>query len=91
MLGYDTNNMKGQTITLRSIHEKKLLKVDETLNTVAYVECHKGCNSPKLGRVIFRVKWFQMDYQQNITVDRGITAANLRIASVIYVDTDTVI
>jgi len=78
-------------ITLRPILEKKLLKVDETLNTVAYVECHKGCNSAKLGSVVFRVKWFQVDYQQNITVDRGMTAANLRIDDVIYMDTATVI
>ena len=90
MLGYYTIKMKGQTITLRPVHEKKLLKVDETLNTVAYVAYHKGCNDSKLGSVEFRVRWFQVDYHENTTVDRGITTANLGFAGLIYVDTSTV-
>jgi hypothetical protein len=91
MLGYYTIKMKGQTITLRPIREKKLLKVDETLNTFTYVACHKGCNNAKLGSVEFRVKWFQVDYQENTTVDRSMTAANLGIVGVIYMNTATVI
>jgi hypothetical protein len=91
MLGYYNIKIKGQIITLRPISQKKLLKVDETINTFAYVACHKGRNSAKLGSVEFRVKWFQGDYQENITVDCGMTAANLEIAGVIYMDTTTVI
>jgi hypothetical protein len=83
--------MKGETITLRPIREKKHLKVDETLNTVAYVEYHKGCNGSKLGSVEFLLRWFQENYQENTTVDRGMTAAELWIAGVIYTDTSTVI
>jgi hypothetical protein len=78
--------MNGERITLRHIREKRLLKVDEMLNTVAYVEYHKGCNGSKLGSVEFLLKWFQEDYQENTTVDRGMTAAKLRNAGVIYTD-----
>jgi hypothetical protein len=67
MLDYYTIKMKGKTITLRSIREKKLLKVDETLYTVAYVAYHKGYNGAKMGSVEFRVRWFQVDYQENTT------------------------
>jgi hypothetical protein len=86
LLGYYTVKMKGQRIVLRPIRGKKLLKLDETLNTVAYVAYRKGCNGAKLGSVEFRVRWFQVDCQGNITVDRSMTAANLRIVGVIYMD-----
>jgi hypothetical protein len=56
MLGYYILKMQGQTIVLRPIREKKLQKVDETLNKVAYVSNRKGCNSAKLGSVEFRVR-----------------------------------
>lgn len=91
MLGYYILKMQGQTIVLRPFREKKLQKVDETLNKVAYVSNRKGCNSAKLGSVEFRVRWFQVDCQENTTVGHGMTAANPRIAGVIYVDTTTVI
>jgi hypothetical protein len=55
VLGYYTIKMKGLTVTLRSILEMKLSKMDETLNPVAYVACHKGCNGAELGFVEFSV------------------------------------
>lgn len=64
--------------------------MDETLNTVAYVAYRKGCYGDKLGSVEFRVRWFQVDCQENTIVDHGMTAANLRIAGVIYMDTTAV-
>jgi hypothetical protein len=33
----------------------KLSKMDESLNKVAYVACHKGCNGAELGFVEFSV------------------------------------
>jgi len=78
-------------IVLRPIREKKLLEVDERLNTTAYFAYRKGCNGAKLGSVEFRVRWFQVDCQENTAVDHGMTAANLRVADVIYMDNTTVI
>lgn len=66
ILCYYTIKMKGKTIKLRPILEKKLLKMNETLNTVAYVAYHKGCNRSKLGSFEFRVRWFQKDYQETL-------------------------